>query len=204
MGKGGYHGGSSIVRLGPGGTSWDSGRDDAGKVVRRRKKKPKQAKPEAAAPKAPPIDTNRTRLIEGYLMSLARERTLNKPDSPPPKKLRKEIEAAGGINEWVRADSKRHAFYIHEAAKARAKLVKAATPVPVKQPPSVEQLQAMTVSWIVGVKRNGTGATNASPPKAIRPAIDAAGGTTAFIKEFERKHGPVKVKPKGKVNTPDE
>lgn len=188
MGKGGYHGGSSIVRLGPGGTSWDSGRDDAGKVVRRRKKKPKQAKPKTAAPKSPPVDTDRARLIEGFLVNLARERTLKKPESNPPKKLKKEVEAAGGVNEWVRADSKRHAFYIQEAAKARA-----------KHAPPADKVKELTVNWIRSFKRcQDCGEELPLPPRHIRPAIETAGGNAAFIAQFEKVHGVVPFKQKAK------
>lgn len=186
MGKGGYHGGSSIVRLGPGGTSWDSGRDDAGKVIRRRKKKPKQAKPKSAAPKTPPVDTDRARLIEGFLVNLARERTLKKPESNPPKTLKKEVEAAGGVNEWVRADSKRHAFYIQEAAKARA-----------KHAPPADKVKELTVNWIRSFKRcQDCGEELPLPPRHIRPAIEAAGGNAAFIAQFEKANGAVSFKPK--------
>lgn len=188
MGKGGYHGGSSIVRLGPGGTSWDSGRDDAGKVIRRRKKKPKQAKPKAAAPKAPPVDADRARIIEDYLTNLASQRTLKKPEANPPRRFKKEIEAAGGVNEWVRADSKRHAFYIQAAAKARA-----------KHAPPAEKVKELTVSWIRSFKRSqDCGEELPLPPKHIRPAIEAAGGNAAFIAQFEKVNGVVPFKQKAK------
>lgn len=187
MSKGGYHGGSSIVRLGPGGTSWDSGRDDAGKVIRRRKKKPK-TKPKVAAPKAPPVDADRARLIEGFLVNLARERTLQKPESNPPKKLKKEVEAAGGVNEWVRADSKRHAFYIQEAAKARA-----------KHAPPADKVKELTISWIRSLKRSQDCGENLPlPPRHIRAAIEAAGGNAAFIAQFEKANGVVSFKQKAK------
>lgn len=189
MNKGGYLGGSSIIRIGRDGTYWSGEPNDRSVVKKRKAKKAQAQKPKAAPVLKDTPEAARQRRVQAFLTELARHRALKKPDPPVPNKLSKEVEAAGGLVPWVRGDSKRLQFFLQatETIKDRTK------------PPSEANLTTMTTGWIVCVKHSRVaGNAEPGPPRAIRPAIDAAGGVDAFIRQFESKHGPVEAKAKGK------
>ena len=94
MSRGGYIGGSSVIRIGPKGTRWARQVEPVTKVRNVAKKWP-------LSPRA---------LAKSYIFVAAYAQADGVEPPNPPKRIQKEIDAFGGFANWCQADRERRSW----------------------------------------------------------------------------------------------
>lgn len=178
LGRGGYLGGSTIIRVGFRGMRWGDEASVGSPAGPGPKPKPKpkakptqpKSKPKAASKKtsADAKLAKRAASEGAYLHQLARMQIFGVAEPPKPKALVAEIERAGGVIPWVNKDSKRKDLFTESYTKLKA---------------DRDRALGVHLSACASASQRGD-LTAASPaaPKKLRQEIAEAGGNLSWLK----------------------